>query len=62
MSEKYQIEVLLRPAVEWYAGFVTVMMALVLVLAPAVFYMPPVIAQAAAGFLLIVAIRDFYLG
>ena len=62
MSDKYQIEVLLRPAVEFYAAIVSFVAAFILLLLPQVMMMPPIIAQISAAVLLIIGGYDVIRG
>lgn len=49
MSDKYAVEVLLRPPVEWYSAAVAGIAAAISLKAPHLFLMPPAVAYAAAG-------------
>ncbi len=62
MSDKYPIEVLLRPPVELFAGFVTLICTLCMLLAPEALYMPQTVAIGAASVLIPVSLIDFWSG
>jgi len=53
MSEKYQVEALLRPPVELWSAAVATMTSAIAVMAPSVLFMPPSVAYAAASVLMI---------
>ena len=62
MSDKYQIEVLLRPAVEFYAAVVTFAAAFILLQLPQVLMMPPVVAMGCAAFFILLGFYDVWRG
>jgi len=62
VSNKYQIEVLLRPPVELFAGFVTLACTVCMLLAPEALYMPQTVAIGAACVLIPVSLFDFWEG
>ncbi|MEM7258307.1 MAG: conjugative coupling factor TraD, PFGI-1 class, partial [Pseudomonadota bacterium] len=62
MSDKYQIEVLLRPAVEFYAAIVTFAAAFILWQLPQVLMMPSVVATGCAAFFILLGTYDVWRG
>ncbi len=60
MSNRYQVEALLRPPVELWSGIVASMTAVIACVAPWAMMMPPVIAWGAAILLGYMALRRFY--
>ncbi len=59
---KYQIEVMLRPAVEFYAAAVTLSAAMIMWVTPEMLFLPKAVAQGAVVILLLIAAIDLYRG
>jgi len=62
VSNKYQIEVLLRPPVEFFAAFVTLCGASIILVAPETLLMPPTIAVGCVCVLIPVGLYDIVKG
>lgn len=62
MSTNYQIEVLLRPPVEMFAGIVTLVGAMIVLMAPEALLMPPTIAFGCVAVLAPLGLYDFWRG
>ncbi len=59
---RYQVEVLLRPAVEVRSAFFSFMVAIIAVISPAALFTPPDFAYAVAAFFMYFAVRDYWDG
>ena len=62
MSEKYEVEVLLRPPVEWMSATVALSLAIVAISSPDVFMMTPSVAWVGSGILVLIFIWRFRQG
>ncbi len=59
---QYQIEVMLRPAVEFYAAAVTLSAAMIMWVTPEMLFLPKAVSEGAVVLLLIIAAIDSYRG
>ena len=62
MSKRYQVEVLLRPAVELYAAIAMFSLAMLMWLMPSLLMMPEVVAQGSALLLVVLGMSDVRAG